>query len=408
VIFALRRQSALQHMMYKALFELSPTRSEFVARLFSRPRVATLPSEIGVRALFDSAMASSPSDSAYNANLTAIVDLLMSKHGFFLPKDDLATIEHVYSVFYSAGPEVNYGYRAGSPASVRSTYPTFAMLQSATNADSVETAFLATEANYQVVRLMQLRNLIVPVVGNFGGPSAIKSVANWLKDRDMTVTAFYVSNVEQYLFRETGMSEAFYANVSSLPIDTTSRFIRSVPRPPGMAPVVFGVGRGSFQPGSYRFITRDSNGNTVTQTYRDSAGISTLVQVQTAVDTSRRDTLATRRLADSTRRDTLGTVLQVLQDSLKRGRTVEFRIQKDSITIPRDTSVAGILKARRDSIARANSTWQIAAGPNMAVVMGGLLTSGTASIKRTLDAFILGELKDYNVVIEMTKVGPGK
>jgi len=38
------------------------------------------------------------------------------------------------------------------------------------------------------------------------------------------------------------------------------------------------------------------------------------------------------------------------------------------------------------------------------MVMGGLLTSGLASMKGTLDAFFLGELKSYNAVIEMTKV----
>src|SRR5215217_1037127 len=37
VIFDIRRQNAMAHLMYKALFELSPTRAEFVSRLFSRP-----------------------------------------------------------------------------------------------------------------------------------------------------------------------------------------------------------------------------------------------------------------------------------------------------------------------------------------------------------------------------------
>ena len=37
VIFDIRRQNAMLHLMYKALFELSPSRAEFVSRLFSRP-----------------------------------------------------------------------------------------------------------------------------------------------------------------------------------------------------------------------------------------------------------------------------------------------------------------------------------------------------------------------------------
>ena len=46
----------------------------------------------------------------------------------------------------------------------------------------------------------------------------------------MTVTAFYLSNVEQYLFREIGEADRFYGNVAALPTDSTSMFIRSVPR----------------------------------------------------------------------------------------------------------------------------------------------------------------------------------
>ena len=40
VIFDIRRQNAMAHLMYKALFELSPTRADFVSHLFSRPMPA--------------------------------------------------------------------------------------------------------------------------------------------------------------------------------------------------------------------------------------------------------------------------------------------------------------------------------------------------------------------------------
>jgi len=376
VIFDIRRQNAMQHLMYKALFELSPTRAEFISRLFSRPSLSALASGIPVKDLFDSAAVAAPSDSAYKANLAALEELLTVRHGFALPKEDLASIEHVYEVFFAAGPEVNYGYRAGSPAYVRSTYPTYGMLQMATNADSVQMAFLATEENYQAVRALQIRNLIVPVVGDFGGPSAIRSVGTWLRAREMLVTAFYLSNVEQYLFRESGAPDRFYANVASLPIDSTSRFIRSVPRTSNaMVPFQFSV-------------SRDGKGNNlITQSFRDSAGVKIIT-------------------TDSTRRDTTAKP-QATRDSVK---TVLFTITRDSITVlkdsiaPRDTSLASILKARRDSIARANMTWQISAGPAMTVVMGGMLTSGLASMKGTLDAFFLGDLKTYNAIVEMTKV----
>jgi hypothetical protein len=367
VIFDIRRQNAMQHLMYKALFELSPTRAEFVSRLFSRPAVARQQAGIAVKALFDSAAAAPSSDSAYKANLTAIVDLLTVRHGFALPPDDIASIEHVFKVFFTAGPDVNYGYRSGNPAFIRSTYPSYGYLQSATNADSVQMAFLATEANYHTVRGLQLRNLVVPVVGDFGGPSAIRAVGKWLTERSMTATAFYVSNVEQYLWRDisAGAAERFYANLTALPLDSTSMFIRSVPRM--VAPTMTYVNLGATS-GVGITLTRDVNGYLVTTTTRDSAGIQV---TKTTVDSSR-----------------------VRQDTTKQ----------DTLLI----STLRAMRARVDSLARANSTWQVAGGPVSAVVMGGSLTSGIASMQRTLRMHFARELKGYNSIIEMTKVSDWK
>jgi hypothetical protein len=206
----------------------------------------------------------------------------------------------------------------------------------------------------------------------------------------MTVTAFYVSNVEQYLFRDPGASERFYASVSSLPIDTTSRFIRSVPRTSGLMSMTT-FNRGGAGLPTFRYvITSDAAGNTVTRTFRDSAGVTL---VQTSVDSARRDS-------------TRGRSAQAARDSAGIARLMEIttRVVRDSV--PRDTSQAALraMIARRDSVIRLNAQWQVAAGPGMQLVMGGLLTSGLASMKGTLDAFFLGELRSYNAVIDMTKV----
>src|ERR1700756_4762598 len=42
VIFDIRRQNAMQHLMYKALIETSQDRAEFLSKLFSRKRPANL------------------------------------------------------------------------------------------------------------------------------------------------------------------------------------------------------------------------------------------------------------------------------------------------------------------------------------------------------------------------------
>jgi len=40
------------------------------------------------------------------------------------------------------------------------------------------------------------------------------------------VSAFYLSNVEQYLFMD-GIADNFFENVKTLPVDTSSTFLRS-------------------------------------------------------------------------------------------------------------------------------------------------------------------------------------
>ena len=387
VIFDIRRQNAMQHLMYKALFELSPTRAEFVSRLFSRPDLMRLGTGVRAKDLFDSAAVMKASDSAYAANGAAIIDLLTKKHGFALPAADIASIKHVYDVFFAAGPDVNYGYRSGSSANyIRSTYPTYGMLQSTTNADSVPMAFLSSEEHYRAVRDLQLKNLIVPVVGDFGGPSAIKSVGKWLRDRELNVMAFYVSNVEQYLWRESGSAQRFYSNVSSLPLDSTSQFIRSVPPTRAMP---FSVNRMTVSSGSPSTgmklsytITTDARGVMTTQTFRDSSGVTL---VQTTIDSS-----ALKRN-------------QAYRDSTGIGKVVEtFRAFRDS-TLP-DSMRLRRMMAARDSLNVVSSPWQVMAGAPMQIVMGGTLTSGIASMDKTLKSFFLGELKDYASIIDMTKV----
>jgi hypothetical protein len=76
-----------------------------------------------------------------------------------------------------------------------------------------------------MVLQFEKNNLLVPVVGDFAGPKAIQAVGEYLKEHDATVTAFYLSNVEQYLFMNESWKK-FYTNVSMLPLDSKSVFIR--------------------------------------------------------------------------------------------------------------------------------------------------------------------------------------
>jgi hypothetical protein len=225
-IIDIRRQNMIELMMYKALFELSADRAEFVSRLFSRKRPADVNEKSSADVLFRTYQAAPSDMDLYRRTLASIKDTLVKQHKFALTADDLTNIDYVFSVFQQSGPDMDYS-SGGSFTSGRSM-PTYADLMTVNDrgATPVNRSYLANEENYRVVREMQMKNLIVPLVGDFAGPKAIRAVGEYLKGRDATVTVFYLSNVEQYLFGD-GVERKFYDNVATLPLDSSSRFIRT-------------------------------------------------------------------------------------------------------------------------------------------------------------------------------------
>jgi hypothetical protein len=226
-LFDIRRQANVQHLMFKAIFEESKDRADFVSMLFSKPRPAGLADSTGIQAMWD-AFWYVPSDSAlWRRNYQAIVDRLTKTHGFALTQQDMGMLRHVYDSFYGFGPVISTnGAQQGARQVGGASAWTFADLTGYSyDASGQPRSFLSTEDNYRFVKGLHERNLIVPVTGDFGGPKAIRAVGAWLTERNATVTAFYLSNVEQYLFQD-GKQSAFYGNVGALPLSPTSVLIR--------------------------------------------------------------------------------------------------------------------------------------------------------------------------------------
>jgi hypothetical protein len=230
IIFDVRRGNLHLHLLYKALFELSADRAEFLSKLFSRPRPDGLTAESSVQALMDAYEAAPASDALYEKNLSAIAALLTKKHAFALQPGDLEGIDYVYrTAFFAGGPSLTYsmagrGARGGFGGRGGRNDATYAGIQVLDDGRGVNRGYLATEAQWRALKDFQSRNLLVPVVGDFGGPKAIRAVGTFLKARGAMVSAFYLSNVEQYLNRN-GMEDVFLCNVATLPLDETSTFI---------------------------------------------------------------------------------------------------------------------------------------------------------------------------------------
>lgn len=228
-IFDIRRQNMLQHLMYKSLLELSADRAEFLSRLFSRPRPADLGTNSTTAELFEAYDNVAASRDLFVENLAAIKKHLEENHKFKLSRDDEQGIEFVFRAFYAGGPDLTYnGPSYGGGFGGRGRMPTYAELMKADDGEGHNLAYIGSEENFSALQSLEKKNLVVPLVGDFAGPKAIRAVSQYLKDHDATVTAFYTSNVEQYLFQQADDWRKYYNNIDTLPLDSTSTFIRSV------------------------------------------------------------------------------------------------------------------------------------------------------------------------------------
>jgi hypothetical protein len=220
----IRRQAVMQHLMFKAMFELSKDRADFISLLFSKPRPAGIDSATPIQRIWD-LFWNVPTDTiAGPKNYTRIVDHLTKTHGFTFTADESAKLRAVWEAFYYWGPTITTSNSNTGRGGAGGT--TFADLTGYEyDAAGQPRSFLSTEDNYKYVKSLHDRNLIVAVSGDFGGPHAIRAIGAYLTQHGGTVSAFYVSNVEQYLFMD-GKQNAFYGNVATLPVSETSVFIR--------------------------------------------------------------------------------------------------------------------------------------------------------------------------------------
>lgn len=230
----IRRGNLHEHMLYKALFDLSKDRVEFLSRLFSRAKPKDVATDATPAALFEAFANETPDDTLFKENVKAVEDRLTKTHGFGLTPDDLQGIEYVYGMFKTFGPDLTYSssntMRRGGGFGGRGFggrgMPTYGDLQTTTDYTGENRSYLGSDANFQAMKAFESKNLLVPVVGDFAGSKALRAIGTYLSDHHAVVNVFYTSNVEQYLF-QNGVSSQYYANVATLPLDENSAFIRS-------------------------------------------------------------------------------------------------------------------------------------------------------------------------------------
>ena len=224
-IVDIRRDNVLQHLMFKALFHLSRNRLEYLSLLHARP----LPQQLEAwndRAIDDlvTYIDTVTVVPARAARAFVLIDSTLATFGVPLVDADRETIGRFHSAFAQEGLGLkfrSYGRRA------LPHYPAFRDLLLETDLAGRHASYLADESSFRFVKSLQERDRIIPVIGDLAGDHALAAIAELLAERDLSVSAFYTSNVEFYLMRN-GRFAQFADNATRLPHDERSVFIRSL------------------------------------------------------------------------------------------------------------------------------------------------------------------------------------
>jgi len=222
-IIDVRRDNLLLHLLFKALFDLSRTRVEFLALLLSRP----VPEPLEPWHAKTIEELTTYIDSASAASVAAVRSRVTERirgFGVALSEQDLLTIDRFHRRFIEEGLNLQF-HSTGRPP--QSYYPTYRQLLLETDLDGRRSNYLASEAGFQFVKSLEARDLVIPVVGNLNGSNALSAIGRFLNERHERLMAFYASNVEYYLFSE-GTFQRFVENLGRLPRADRAVIIRSI------------------------------------------------------------------------------------------------------------------------------------------------------------------------------------
>ena len=223
-IIDIRRDNLLQHLLFKSLFEMARNRVEYLALLTGR----AVPNDIvkwNRRSINDIVefIEKSPPDADQYETTRAMIRTKVRRYGIPVSPAELETIGRIHQAFFDAGLELRFTSIGRPP---RAYYPTLKNLLLERDLTGKQLTYLASEDDYQFLKSLEGRNLVIPVVGNLAGDHAVREIGKVMGERGEKVSTLYVSNVEFYLMRE-GSFDAFAASVRALPHDSRSVIIRS-------------------------------------------------------------------------------------------------------------------------------------------------------------------------------------
>ncbi|RLB62885.1 MAG: hypothetical protein DRI90_08060 [Deltaproteobacteria bacterium] len=223
-IVDVRRDNMVHHLLFKAAFDTARSRSEFLTLLTGRPYddQTPRPADGSIDQVLAHAERLPATQESYEQVHRKLLSRIEGVYGFELDATDSRSLQRSHRAFFSDGLDIRFKLR---DQAIRK-YPSLRELLTASDPRGRQQGFLATEDAFRFVQRMQRENRIIPLVGDFAGDRAMPGLAAHLAEERLTVSSFYVSNVEQYLMGD-GVWWKWRRNIAALPTDDRSVFIRA-------------------------------------------------------------------------------------------------------------------------------------------------------------------------------------
>src|SRR6185503_16249297 len=162
-VIDIRRQAVMQHLMFKAMFEMSKDRADFISLLFAKPRPAGLGESTPIDKLWEAYFGVATDPALAEKTKARVVERLTKTYPFTFNDDEMWQLNAVLDAFVQFGPAITTrgaatggGGRGGSRGFADLTGWSF-------DASGALRSFLSTEEHFQTVKSLHERNLIVPV-----------------------------------------------------------------------------------------------------------------------------------------------------------------------------------------------------------------------------------------------------
>lgn len=222
LLLDIRRDNALLHLLYKALFELCTTRLEFAGWLLGRPPEAAppLPPEASAARLVEAIERISPDRAWFERHHRLAVERIQG-YGLDLSRGDWDRIRRLHQLFFERQLDLHFELRETNGR----RYPPLRELWTLRGPAGHGT-FLDTAEAFERVRTMQRQHRIVPLVGDVSTPKPLGLVADELARNGWVLRVFYISNVEQYLLGSPAF-RGWRDNLEKLPHDGSTLVLRT-------------------------------------------------------------------------------------------------------------------------------------------------------------------------------------